>query len=70
MKGIESAMAAGLSPVKLNVVLTDALTPRDLAYFVELVITIRLRLRFIEYMPIGGEGTSRGRCGKGAASVE
>jgi cyclic pyranopterin phosphate synthase len=60
MEGIESAMAAGLSPVKLNVVLTDALTPRDLAYFVELVYNHPIAVRFIEYMPIGGEGTSRG----------
>ncbi len=60
MKGIESAMAAGLSPVKLNVVLTDALSPRDLAYFVALVYNHPIAVRFIEYMPIGGEGSNRG----------
>lgn len=60
MKGIESAMAAGLSPVKLNVVLTEALSEKDLAYFVELVYNHPIAVRFIEYMPIGGRGFSGG----------
>lgn len=54
MKGVESAIAAGLAPVKLNVVLTEALTEMDLAYFVELVYRHPIAVRFIEYMPIGG----------------
>jgi cyclic pyranopterin phosphate synthase len=60
MKGIESAMEAGLAPVKLNVVLTEALSDKDLAYFVELVYRHPIAVRFIEYMPIGGRGFGGG----------
>ncbi len=67
MKGIESAMAAGLSPVKLNVVLTEALNEKDLAYFVELVYNHPIAVRFIEYMPIGGAG---GKGGPDIAAVK
>jgi cyclic pyranopterin phosphate synthase len=59
LKGVESAMAAGLSPVKLNVVLTEALTMKDLTFFAELVYNYPIAVRFIEYMPIGGAGASR-----------
>ncbi len=59
LKGVESAMVAGLSPVKLNVVLTEALTMKDLAFFAELVYNYPIAVRFIEYMPIGGAGESR-----------
>ena len=54
LAGIESALEAGLTPVKLNVVLTDALSEKDLAYFTELVYNRPISVRFIEYMPIGG----------------
>lgn len=54
MKGVESALEAGLAPVKLNVVLTEELSEKDLAYFVELVYGHPIAVRFIEYMPIGG----------------
>lgn len=60
LKGIESAMAAGLEPVKLNVVLTDALSDKDLAFFADLIYDYPIAVRFIEYMPIGGSGASRG----------
>lgn len=56
MAGIESAQQAGLTPVKLNVVLTEALTEKDLAFFVELVYKHPIAVRFIEYMPIGPNG--------------
>ena len=55
LKGIESALEAGLTPVKLNVVLTEALNEKDLAYFIELVYHKPISVRFIEYMPIGGK---------------
>ena len=60
IKGIRSAMEAGLSPVKLNVVLTEALTNRDLAFFAELAYIYPIAIRFIEYMPIGERGINGG----------
>ena len=55
LRGIESAVAAGLTPVKLNVVLTEVLRESDLTYFIEQVYRHPIAVRFIEYMPIGGE---------------
>lgn len=60
IKGVESAIEACLEPVKLNVVLTDALSEKDLAYFVDLVYRHPIAVRFIEYMPIGGHCFSGG----------
>ncbi|HWR45049.1 GTP 3',8-cyclase MoaA [Sporomusa sp.] len=53
IKGMEAALAVGLTPVKLNVVLTNIISERDLAYFVDLVHREPISVRFIEYMPIG-----------------
>ena len=58
--GINSALEAGLSPVKLNVVLTEVLTRNDIAYFIDQVYKKPLIVRFIEYMPIGGSGVASG----------
>lgn len=60
MEGIRSAMEAGFSPIKLNVVLTEALTNRDLSFFAELVYHYPIAIRFIEYMPIGEQGINGG----------
>ncbi|MBP2642789.1 MAG: moaA 2 [Firmicutes bacterium] len=51
--GIESALEAGLKPVKLNAVLTNALCLSDLEYFIKIVKTKPISVRFIEYMPMG-----------------
>ncbi len=51
LDGIQVAAQAGLSPVKLNVVLTDAVREEDLAFFREMVRTSPVIVRFIEYMP-------------------
>jgi len=59
-RGVESAIAAGLAPVKLNVVLTEALTEADIAFFIEQVTHTPLAVRFIEYMPIGRCGIKPG----------
>lgn len=53
LSGIQSAFEAGLNPVKLNVVLTEAFTEADLAYFIDQVYHYPVSVRFIEYMPIG-----------------
>lgn len=58
--GIESALRANLTPVKLNVVLTEALGESDIAYFIEQVYRYPIDVRFIEYMPIGKSGIGSG----------
>ena len=60
LQGIEAALAAGLTPVKLNIVLTNLITEQDVAYFVDLVHRKPVSARFIEYMPIGENGTAPG----------
>jgi cyclic pyranopterin phosphate synthase len=54
LRGVESALDAGLTPLKLNVVLTEALTAADLAYFIDQVHRDPIAVRFIERMPLGG----------------
>lgn len=51
LNGIQAAIAAGLSPVKINVVLTDAVHEDDVNFFQELVRNTPVVVRFIEYMP-------------------
>ena len=51
LAGIQAAIEVGLAPVKLNVVLTDAVGEEDLAFFQGLVREIPVAVRFIEYMP-------------------
>lgn len=53
LNGVKAALAAGLAPVKLNVVLTEVLHQADVQYFVEQVYKYPVDVRFIEYMPIG-----------------
>ncbi len=60
LQGVASALEAGLSPVKLNVVLTDALSESDLTYFIEQVYHFPIAVRFIEQMPVGGCSTKPG----------
>lgn len=58
--GINSALAAGLLPVKLNVVLTEFLSLLDLEQFIDLIYQQPLIIRFIEFMPIGYRGIRAG----------
>lgn len=51
LTGIETAIRVGLSPVKINVVLTAAVDEADLAFFQKLVREQPVAVRFIEYMP-------------------
>jgi len=58
--GIQSALDVGLTPLKLNVVLTESLCETDLQYFLEQVRRFPIAVRFIEYMPLGGTGIGNG----------
>jgi len=55
LAGVDSAFAAGLSPVKLNVVMMPEVLD-ELAGFVGLTRERPLHVRFIEWMPVGGCG--------------
>jgi cyclic pyranopterin phosphate synthase len=57
--GIDTALAAGFNPVKINAVVVRSLH-QDLLAFARLTVDRPLHVRFIEYMPVGescgGEG--------------
>lgn len=53
--GIEKALAVGLKPVKINMVVMKGFNDDELFDFVELSQNKELNIRFIEYMPLGGE---------------
>ncbi len=55
LAGIRAARAAGLNPIKLNVVLIGGFNDDEIPAFVELTRNTPLDLRFIELMPMGGE---------------
>lgn len=56
LEGVEAALAAGLSPVKLNAVVVRGVNDDELARFVDLTRERPLHVRFIELMPIGETG--------------
>ncbi|HOB29548.1 MAG: GTP 3',8-cyclase MoaA [Dethiobacteria bacterium] len=56
LSGIEAALDAGLTPVKLNVVLMKGINHTEVPAFLKLALERELHLRFIEYMPIGTQG--------------
>jgi cyclic pyranopterin phosphate synthase len=60
LRGVESALAAGLTPLKINVVLTDELSAADLAFFIAQVRRHPIAVRFIERMPLGANGAGTG----------
>ncbi len=64
LAGIDAAFEAGMSPVKINVVVVRSLN-QDLVSFAKLTIDRPVHIRFIEYMPVGGEDepVPGGACG-------
>ncbi len=54
LAGIDAAFDAGLHPVKVNVVVARSYK-QDLVPFARLTMERPIHVRFIEYMPIGGE---------------
>lgn len=53
MEGIESALRAGLTPVKINAVIMKGINDDEIMDFVELSRREPLHIRLIEYMPLG-----------------
>mgnify|MGYP004572956203 FL=1 len=56
LEGIRAAMAAGMSPVKLNTVLIGGFNDDEIAALAEMTVRYPVQLRFIELMPIGNTG--------------
>lgn len=54
-QGIKKALELGLKPVKINVVVIKGFNDDELFDFIELTKKFDLNVRFIEYMPLGGE---------------
>jgi cyclic pyranopterin phosphate synthase len=54
LAGVDAAFEAGMHPVKINVVVVRALD-QDLVSFARLTMDRPIHIRFIEYMPVGGE---------------
>ncbi|HCC33059.1 MAG TPA: GTP 3',8-cyclase MoaA [Clostridiales bacterium] len=53
LAGLAAALRAGLSPVKLNVVLVKGMNDGEVEDFAALAATYALAVRFIELMPLG-----------------
>jgi GTP 3',8-cyclase len=56
-EGIEAAVEAGLSPIKLNCVLLKGVNEDEIGRFLKLSMEHPMHVRFIEYMPIGHDDT-------------
>jgi cyclic pyranopterin phosphate synthase len=54
LAGIDAAFEAGMSPVKINVVVVRSLD-QDLIDFARMTLDRPLHVRFIEYMPVGDD---------------
>ena len=62
LAGIRAALDAGLSPVKINVVVIRGANDDEVEDFARLSLTHPLEVRFIERMPTGRSGSEKG-CG-------
>jgi len=55
LKGVDSALKAGLLPIKINTVLIRGINDDEVEDFVRLALERPLNIRFIEFMPSGEE---------------
>jgi cyclic pyranopterin phosphate synthase len=58
LDGIDAAFAAGLSPVKINMVAMKELNEHEVENFARLTENRNIHIRFIEYMPMLGQEES------------
>ncbi len=59
LNGIKRSLEAGLTPVKINMVLLKGINEHETASFIKLTLDQELDVRFIEYMPVSGKETWR-----------
>lgn len=52
LSGIQKSLEAGLTPVKINMVLLKGINEHEIASFIKLTQNQELDVRFIEYMPV------------------
>lgn len=52
LEGIEEAQKAGISPIKINVLLLDGMDKDEIIDFLRLSIDNSLHVRFLEFMPV------------------
>ncbi|PKM79549.1 MAG: GTP 3',8-cyclase MoaA [Firmicutes bacterium HGW-Firmicutes-13] len=52
LQGITTALAEGLTPVKINMVAMKGINSEEISKFVKLTLDNDLHVRFIEYMPV------------------
>ena len=60
LAGLAAAKAAGLAPIKVNMVVLRGFNDREIADMVEFCLAEDFTLRFIETMPVGDSGRSAG----------
>lgn len=56
LRGIEAARAAGMTPIKLNMVALNGINDDEITAMAEFAQARGLELRYIETMPVGGQG--------------
>jgi cyclic pyranopterin phosphate synthase len=56
MRGLEAAAGAGFDPIKVNAVAMRGFTETELLAFADLARDRRFQVRFIEFMPLDGDG--------------
>jgi cyclic pyranopterin phosphate synthase len=61
LAGIEAARSVGLDPVKLNMVVVSGVNDDEILDFTAKTIDEGWHVRFIEFMPLGGVGSSNSR---------
>lgn len=57
LEGINKSLEVGLNPVKINVVLMKGMNDDEIIEFAKLTFSNPLRIRFIEFMPIGNSNS-------------
>ncbi len=54
LEGLHAAIAAGLTPVKVNTVIMNGINSDEIVDFVDFAVKYGLEWRFIEFMPLAG----------------
>lgn len=57
LSGLKASRLVGFEPIKLNVVLMKGMNDDEIANFLRMTYEEPIHIRFIEYMPIGNEGS-------------